>query len=389
MLVNPWPFYLGHLCALSGPISYYLTGDTWMITFVCYGLTPVLDHFLPVDYLNPSKEDQRKMHTQFKYKLPVHSSVFLEMAILFWGIYVCVNHNLTMFQLVGMIVSLGIIGAVSINISHELFHKTESKVDVLFGLAILAHLNYMHFYLEHLWGHHKNVATFEDPATSRYNESLYRFLPRSIIGGFKSSWNIERERLKAKGVTTVWSLHNIHFSYFLVYCILWTVIYKMFGLYGLVLYIVLGTTSFVYLEIINYVEHYGLLRKEISPGKYEPVDIRHSWNAPQLFSNYILLKLQRHSDHHENPKKPYQNLCSFTESPTLPAGYPLCVLMSLTPSLWFKVMNAVLKQYQEEGKHVPMKSKNVTRLMNMTMAFYFFTTLGLSLCSMGTFTGVF
>ena len=133
-------------------------------------------------------------------------------------------------------------------------------------------------------------------------------------------------------------------------CLLIYGIYYFFGVSGMVFFLIYAAGTIFLVETINYVEHYGLKRNEMTPGVYEPVSIHHSWNAPQTLQNILLLKLQRHSDHHARALKPYQTLCSYEESPTLPAGYPICVLISMFPPIWFKVINPLCPQVNVNGK---------------------------------------
>jgi len=159
------------------------------------------------------------------------------------------------------------------------------------------------------------------------------------VGGYKSAWELEKKRLKAIGCKGVFNIHNRMLYFGLCNFVLPYVVYVFFGGFGLFIFLLQAFISIAYLEAVNYMEHYGLERKEISPGVYERVNISHSWNAPHRFTNYIMFKLQRHSDHHENSYKPYQILCTYESSPMLPHGYSVCVMMAFIPSLWFDVMN--------------------------------------------------
>lgn len=124
-----------------------------------------------------------------------------------------------------------------------------------------------------------------------------------------------------------------------------SLIYKIYGMKVCILYLLSAFGSVFYLEAINYIEHYGLRREMKADGNYQKVTIRHSWNAPHRFTNYLLFKLQRHSDHHENSLKPYQTLVSLEQSPHLPHGYSVCIFMSFFPSTWFKIMNPLVDEY--------------------------------------------
>jgi alkane 1-monooxygenase len=177
---------------------------------------------------------------------------------------------------------------------------------------------YMHFTIEHLYGHHKKVATPDDPATSQKGMTLYQFLPKSIIGSYISAFKINPI------FTTLTTIGSFLF---------FSLMYKVGGLFLLAIAFLSGFGGALVLEVINYIEHYGLERKRNADGSYERVTIRHSWNAPHRFTNYMFYKLQRHSDHHENSLKPYQTLCSYEDSPQLPHGYIGCVIIAIFPSV--------------------------------------------------------
>ena len=313
----------------------------WLISLV-----PFLDEFLPMDLRNPTKEESKMLETDLRFKLPLYTALFVDWFFTIFILnYVSANKELSLFKFVGCFI-LGLSAAgINIVISHELMHKN-NKLDEFLGMVTLSKNLYMHFFIEHVHGHHKNVATPRDPATARYGQTLYEFIPQTIIGSLKSAWHLEANRmLEIKKFKSVWVPQNRMLCFGINNIILPFIVYKIWGFNAFVFYV--GTTvgGILQLEMINYIEHYGLLRKEISSGVYEKVNISHSWNAQHRISNYFLLKLQRHSDHHENGYKPYQILSSFEESPQLPHGYLVCILIATVPSLWFKIMNEIVVNY--------------------------------------------
>lgn len=234
------------------------------------------------------------------------------------------------------------LNAVQFAVAHEIFHKPGLFHKYLGTIHMVKNL-YMHFTYEHLYGHHRKVATPEDPASAEKDISLYQFFPRTFFGSYKSVYEMERQ--EKKSFFTNYSVLSI------VSSILFTMLmFKIYGTQAGVLFIVEAVGSIFYLEAINYIEHYGLRREKKPDGSYEKVTIKHSWNAPHRFSNYLLFKLQRHSDHHENSLKPYQTLVSLEDSPHLPHGYTVCIFMSLVPSVWFKVMNPLVDEYNKTKK---------------------------------------
>jgi len=211
----------------------------------------------------------------------------------------------------------------------------------------------MHWGEEHLTGHHENVATPEDPATSKLNESVYAFLPRTIVGSWLSARNLEKERLRKEGKTE-WTLSNR---------MLWNTILPMGmaaaiakitkgGWRAVLAFYIQGVCAASMLEVVNYLEHYGLQRDKLPDGKYEPVNPTHSWNSPHRISNSLLVKLQRHSDHHTYSMRPYHLLRNFKESPQLPSGYPGMYILSLFPPAFFWIMNPLVKAHKENKERL-------------------------------------
>lgn len=199
----------------------------------------------------------------------------------------------------------------------------------------------MHFTVEHLQGHHKWASTPKDPATAPQGMTLYEFVPRSVLGGYRSAF----------------ALNPAFVSLATIIEVLFTgAIWKFYDLKTVLFFLVYAAGGIFILELINYIEHYGLQRRQDSDGIYERVNIRHSWNAPHRLSNYLFFKLQRHSDHHENALKPYQTLCSYEDSPQLPHGYLVCMLLALFPKRWFAVMDPLVQEYREADNGVNLKS---------------------------------
>jgi alkane 1-monooxygenase len=227
-------------------------------------------------------------------------------------------------------------------------------LEQFYSKLILMTVCYMHFFIEHNRGHHVQVATPDDPATSRHNESFYVFWFRSVFHGYAHAWQLEKESLHRKGFST-WSLKNemIWFALLpIIFCVALTIIGTI--LTGRIVWeipVFFFTQSFfafTLLELVNYIEHYGIVRNQSVEGKYERVNPLHSWNASHLVSNFFLFQLQRHSDHHANAIKRYQVLNHYDDSPQLPFGYPTMILIALLPPLWFAKMNPLLQEWKEK-----------------------------------------
>ena len=249
-------------------------------------------------------------------------------------------------DIVGIILSASIVMATNgINVGHELGHR-KSIIARTCSKILYLPSQYMHFYIEHNFGHHINVATPEDPATARYKQTLYSFWVTSVIRTYISAWKIQLRLLRVSKKSFL-SIKNDMIFYTLFQILFLLFIYYNFGLYLTILSLVMSVVSFLFLETINYVEHYGLLRKKELSGRYERVKPHHSWNSNHTIGRIVLYELTRHSDHHFKSSKKYQVLESLEDCPHLPYGYPTSILLSLIPPVWFRIMNPLVKNYMD------------------------------------------
>ncbi len=235
-------------------------------------------------------------------------------------------------------------GALGINVAHELGHRTKKYEQVMAKTLLLSSL-YMHFFIEHNRGHHKNVSTPIDPATSRLNETFYSFWVKSVFGGWMSAWHLESHRLK-KMKQNFWNpIHNEMLRFQIIQIAFVAAIYLVFGWVGTLGFIASSIIGFSLLEIVNYIEHYGLMRKQLPNGSYEKVKPHHSWNSGHELGRIFLFELTRHSDHHFNPSRKYQILRHFEDAPQMPTGYLAMIPLALVPPLWFKIMNPLVEKH--------------------------------------------
>ena len=247
-------------------------------------------------------------------------------------------------DIIGIILSASIVMATNgINVGHELGHRKSIIARTCSKLLYLP-CQYMHFYIEHNFGHHINVATPEDPATARYKQTLYSFWITSVVRTYVSAWEIQIKLLKVSK-RNFFSIKNDMVFYTLFQISFLAFVYYNFGLYLMLLSILMSVISFLFLETINYVEHYGLLRKKEPSGRYERVKPHHSWNSNHTIGRIVLYELTRHSDHHFKSSKKYQVLESLDDCPHLPYGYPTSILLSFIPPLWFSIMNPLVKNH--------------------------------------------
>jgi alkane 1-monooxygenase len=248
--------------------------------------------------------------------------------------------DLSVVDKIGLAITVGTIGGIGINTAHELGHKKESHERWLSKIA-LAQSFYGHFYIEHNRGHHVRVATPEDPASSRVGENFYRFWPRTVWGSLRSAWQLEKKRYARRGQHP-FRIGNDVLNAWLMSAVLWAAMLAWLGL-GIVPYLVVqAVVGFSLLEVVNYMEHYGMLRQRTGAdgtGRYERVNPSHSWNSNNIATNVLLYHLQRHSDHHANPTRRYQSLRDYEESPVLPTGYAGMILLAIVPAVWRRIMD--------------------------------------------------
>ncbi|SFJ73530.1 alkane 1-monooxygenase [Jannaschia pohangensis] len=253
------------------------------------------------------------------------------------------------WSLVGLFFGMGVVsGTIGINYSHELLHQ-KPKVDRWMGDLLLAMVMYGHFRSEHLLVHHRYVATPRDPVTARYNEGFYRFFPRVLRECLVSAWHAEAAMLDRKGLSR-WHRSNPFWRYLALQAAMLVLALALGGWLGIGLFLLQAGVAIWQLELVNYIEHYGLTRRHLGDGKYEPVKPHHSWNSAQKVSNWLLINLQRHSDHHFKPDRPFPLLQTYdaNDAPQLPAGYPVMTAAAMVPPLWRRMMNPKVRAWRKQ-----------------------------------------
>jgi alkane 1-monooxygenase len=326
---------------------YAATGHTlwlWLMPFFVYGVIPLLDTWLGEDPGNPPEAAVPVLESQTWYRALVVLFVPLQFAVTLLGVWVAATQGLSVLGWLGLVLTVGGINGVAINTAHELGHKPVGWERWLSRLT-LAPVAYGHFYVEHNRGHHARVATPDDPASARMGESYWMFLLRSVVGGARSAWRLEALRLNAQG-RSVFSPRNQNLQAWAMTLVLFAALGVAFGSKALAFLLVQAAYGISLLEVVNYIEHYGLLRTPGPDGRPVRCTPQHSWNSSHVVSNLLLYQLQRHSDHHAHPARRYQALRHFDDSPQLPAGYAAMLLLAYLPPLWFKVMDRrVLAHY--------------------------------------------
>ena len=332
--------------AVPLPVLGYWLGQNWLTVIVAFGALPLADWLVGQDRRNPTAADEARW-ARGGGSAALYAYVPVQLGLIVWAAAVFAGGELAAGQALGLLVSVGVVtGGQGITIAHELGHR-RSAVDRLLAKLLLTTVCYGHFYIEHNRGHHARVATPDDPATARRGESLYRFIPRAIIGSLASAWRLEATRLRRRD-EALWSRHNQMLWFIAVPLLMALALGLAFGRPAALFFLGQAVVAFSLLEAINYVEHYGLQRSAAG-GTLERVTPRHSWNSSQRLSNACLINLQRHADHHTDPTRPYPLLRHHDDGPQLPTGYPGMVLMALVPPLWFGVMDPRLASLQRDA----------------------------------------
>ena len=333
---------LKYLAAYSTPAVFIIStllGGYWGYGTIVYVfvLVPILELILPQSQENLSQEDKNdKGHWGF-FDLLLYTNLPLVFGLLIY-FYQDIVPQYDFTVILGYALSLGIVlGANGINVAHELGHRT-TKTERFMGKLLLCPALYMHFYIEHNYGHHQHAATPEDPATAKYNQAVYLFWISSIFGQLNSALKLQKQLIRDKqGWSALW--HNDLLWYALAQGLYLLLVTLIFGINALFWGLLVALVAVLLLETTNYIEHYGLLRPKKASGRYAPVKEIHSWNSNHLMGRILLYELTRHSDHHYRSQKKYQLLDHHPTSPELPFGYPTSIVLSLFPPVWFFIMN--------------------------------------------------
>ncbi len=343
--MRDFKYLLAYLLPFSAFIGFYfrgyLSGGSVYLAFI---IIPLLELMLPVlsNEVEDAAEDRKANAKLFDYLL--YMNVPLLYALLGYYLYVLHTQLLSVGEIVGITINMGVVlGAMGINLAHELGHRKTRFERVLAKLMLLPAL-YMHFTIEHNRGHHKYVATPKDPATSRKGETLYFFWWRSIKDSWLHAWQLEGRRLEKEGLP-FWSVRNEMIQIHLLELTYVVAIFLFFGMQTGISAVAAAFFGIILLETVNYIEHYGLLRQRLPSGRYEKVQKCHSWNSNHELGRIFLYELTRHADHHYKASRKYQILRHFEESPQLPLGYPASMLVALVPPLWFRMMDSRVEAY--------------------------------------------
>ena len=342
-----WP--LGLLVPTLPLLAYGLVAATglgvfwWSGPIFVFVLMPILDSLVGKDDENPPDSVIKHLEEDRYYRWCTYLYLPLQYASLAGACWLWASGDLSVLESLGLAITVGCVSGIAINTAHELGHKRKQAERWLSKIA-LAQTFYGHFFIEHNRGHHVRVATPEDPASARLGESFWEFLPRSVVGSVRSAWELEKTRL-ARMERGPWTIHNDILNAWAMSVVLFAALTIGFGPEVLPYLLIQAVFGFSLLEVVNYLEHYGLLRQRREDGRYERCRPEHSWNSNNVSSNVLLYHLQRHSDHHANPVRRYQALRHYDEAPELPSGYATMIVLAYCTPLWRRVMDPKVRAH--------------------------------------------
>jgi alkane 1-monooxygenase len=357
LIVPTLPFLAWGLVELTGWGVFWFYGP-----FLVFGIFPLLDLAVGTDAANPPDSVIKWLEQDRYYRWCTYAYIPIQYAGLLLACWLWSSGKLSTIDDIGLALTMAMVSGIAINTAHELGHKRAANERWLSKVA-LAQSAYGHFFIEHNRGHHVRVATPEDPASSRLGESFWEFLPRTVSGSLRSAWELECVRLDRMD-RSHWSPRNDILNAWAMTVVLFGALTAIFGPVVLPYLLVQAVLGFCLLEVVNYLEHYGLLRGRREDGRFERTAPEHSWNSNNVASNVLLYHLQSHSDHHANPMRRYQALRHFDEAPQLPTGYAGMIVTAVIPPLWRRVMDRrLLDHYNGELERTNIHPRTRKRVL--------------------------
>ena len=331
------PFLLTFAVPASVVAGFWLGGWWTFLTIVQnYGVLPILDHLVGPDETDMPAHREGEIGNAIAFRAIAMAAVPVQVALIVWAGFKVTSGNLSAIEIVGLTASVGLASGIAITAAHELLHQR--KFERLLSRILMGAVTYTHFCLEHLHGHHVFVGTPNDPASAHLGESLYRFVARVVLGGVRDSWRREGARMRRRG-QTVYGPNNRMVRYAFFVLVIYAAAAVVWGWGGVAFLAAQSAIGVFLLETINYLEHYGLHRRESAPGEYEPMAAHHSWDSGYRLSDWSIFNLGRHADHHLHAGRRYPILRRPAEAARLPTGYGGIFLLAMVPPLWRRVMD--------------------------------------------------
>ncbi len=319
----------------------------WFPLFFLFVLLPLADYLIGTDSSNADDIEAERLQLRNGYRLLTLACLPIQIVLVFWSARQFVELPLGVVGKIGWLLSQGVVsGVLAINVAHELIHKS-GKLETWAGGVLLCTVNYFGFKIEHLRGHHVHVSTPHDASSARLGSQVYAFVPQALWRNTRNAWRLEADRLHRLGVTALhWRNEMLAWSAVTLLMAMWMGMWA--GGVGIAFFFAQGLLAAITLEVINYVEHYGLERRRLADGRYERTTHLHSWNSNYLLTNWMLFQLQRHSDHHETARRRYQALRHHDASPQLPGGYAAMFVLALLPPLWKRVIDPRIARFRAD-----------------------------------------
>lgn len=339
MNIKPYKYISPFLIFAAAWFAFQYKG---IITFIpvlyAFGFIPLLELLMQPKTQNLSAAEEEVAKADKTYDYILYAIVPLQYFLLISFLFSFQQQNLTWVDITGRTLTMGLLcGVFGINVAHELGHRV-NKTEQFLAKSLLLTSQYIHFFIEHNKGHHKNVATHEDPSSARMNESVFAFYPRTLVFSFISAWKIAKSEMKKKGLS-VFSFKNEMIQAQIIQLLFIGIVFFVFGWTIMLYYLLAAFMGILLLECVNYIEHYGLSRDITSTGNYERAMPHHSWNSNHVIGRLMLFELSRHSDHHFMASRKYQVLRHHDQSPQMPTGYPGMMILAHIPPIWFWIMN--------------------------------------------------
>ena len=335
-------YVLAYITPLGALMGLWLQGFWVFFTpFFTFILVPFLETILPIAKQNLSQKKLLSKDKNKFFNVILYLNIPIVYGLIGYFLWSLSFEQYSITELVGLTISLGIVvGANGINIAHELGHR-KLHFERVFGKILLLPALYMHFFIEHNFGHHLHAATPQDPATAKYNQSIYSFWFSSIKGQYIKAWSIQKSLLGRAKLPFLSSKNDMLWYTLIQFGYLMSV-YLFLGELALGLALCIALSGVLLLETINYIQHYGLKRNKKASGRYERISEIHSWNSNHVLGRILLYELTRHSDHHYRAHKKFQLLEYHQSGPQMPFGYTTSMVLALAPPLWFLVMNPII-----------------------------------------------
>ena len=343
-MTKPFKYLSPLIVYVFSYIAFTHTGIlSWSALLYAWIFIPLVELFMQPNEKNMAAEEEAIAKNNKLYDYILYLIVLLQFPTMFFYLQSMKEVELSNIDIAARIFTMGLLcGTFGINVGHELGHRKNKFEQILAKASLLSSL-YMHFFIEHNKGHHKNVATKDDPSSARKGEMIYLFYFRTIILSYIGAWKIANEDVKKRG-RSIFSFYNEMLMAQLIQVGFIVLIFYIFGSTIIIYFLAAAAIGIALLETVNYIEHYGLSRKEVAAGKYERTLPQHSWNSNHVIGRLMLFELSRHSDHHYLASRKYQVLRHSDEAPQMPTGYPGMMILSLIPPLWFYVMDKKIKE---------------------------------------------